>query len=121
MCDGGRIAHHLKHNLWRPECGIVFTGFQARGTLGRRIIDGAAHVHIMGEEIAARAHIYTIGGFSAHADQEGLLEWLAAFESKPEVFVVHGEENVAVGFAELVTDRLGLATSVPRKGDEVEV
>ena len=121
MCEGGRVAHHLKHNLWRPECSIVFTGFQARGTLGRRIIDGASHVRIMGEAIAARAKIYTINGFSAHADQKELLEWLSAFQSIPEVFVVHGEENVAVAFAELVTDTLGLATRVPHKGDEVEL
>ena len=71
MCEGGRVAHHLKHNLWRPECSIVFTGFQARGTLGRRIVDGASHVHVMGEEIAVRAKVYTINGFSAHADQVG--------------------------------------------------
>ena len=70
MCEGGRIGHHLKHNLWRPECSIIFSGFQARGTLGRRIVDGARVVRIFGEEIAIKAGIYTLGGFSAHADQE---------------------------------------------------
>ncbi len=118
MCEGGRVSHHLKHNLWRPECSIVFTGFQARGTLGRRIVDGAPHVHVLGEEIAVRAKVYTINGFSAHADQSGLLEWLSSFTSRPEVFVVHGEENVAIGFAQLVEEKLGLVTHVPRKGEE---
>jgi metallo-beta-lactamase family protein len=121
MCEGGRVAHHLKHNLWRPECSVVFTGFQARGTLGRRIVHGVSHVHIMGEEIAVRAAVYTINGFSAHADQKELIEWLSAFESRPEVFVVHGEENVAVAFAELVTERLGLVTHVPHRGDEFDI
>jgi metallo-beta-lactamase family protein len=118
MCEGGRVAHHLKHNLWRPECSIVFTGFQARGTLGRRIVDGASHVHVLGEEIAVRAKVYTINGFSAHADRSGLLEWLSSFVSRPEVFVVHGEENVAIYFAKLVEEKLGLVTHVPHREDE---
>ncbi len=121
MCEGGRVAHHLKHNLWRPECSIVFTGFQARGTLGRRIVDGASHVHVLGEEIAARAAVYTINGFSAHADQKELFEWISSFTSKPEVFVVHGEESVALEFEQMIEDRLGLVTHVPRKGDEFEI
>ena len=100
MCEGGRVAHHLKHNLWRPECSIVFTGFQARGTLGRRIVDGAPHVHVLGEEIAVRAKVYTINGFSAHADQEGFSSGSPPSTSGPEVFIVHGEENVALDFAE---------------------
>jgi len=121
MCEGGRVAHHLKHNLWRSECSIVFTGFQARGTLGRRIVDGASHVHVLGEEIAVKARVYTINGFSAHADQKELLGWLSSFESKPEVFIVHGEENVALDFEKLVQERLGLKTHVPHKGDEFDI
>ncbi len=121
MCEGGRIAHHLKHNLWRPESSIVFTGFQARGTLGRRIVDGAERVYVLGEEIAVRARIYTINGFSAHADQKGLLEWLSSFTSRPEVFVVHGEESVALEFQSLIEKQLGLTTHVPRKGDRFEI
>jgi metallo-beta-lactamase family protein len=121
MCEGGRIAHHLKHNLWRSECSVVFTGFQAKGTLGRRIVDGASHVHVLGEEIAVKARVYTINGFSAHADQKELLEWLSSFENKPEVFIVHGEEKVALDFEKLVQERLGLKTHVPHKGDEFDI
>ena len=121
MCEGGRVAHHLKHNLWRSECSVIFTGFQARGTLGRRIVDGASHVYVLGEEIAVRAMVYTINGFSAHADQKGLLEWLCSFENRPEVFIVHGEENVALEFENLVQEKLGLVTHVPRKGDSFDI
>jgi metallo-beta-lactamase family protein len=117
MCDGGRIRHHLKHNLWRPECSIVFSGFQARGTLGRRIVDGAKVVTIFGEEIAVKASVRTLGGFSAHADQKELLGWLSAFKNSPEVFVVHGEEETSLAFAELIRKRFGFITHVPSKGE----
>ena len=79
MCEGGRIGHHLKHNLWRSECSVIFVGFQGKGTLGRKIVDGAKTVHILGEEIAVKASIYTINGFSAHADQAELIEWISFF------------------------------------------
>jgi metallo-beta-lactamase family protein len=119
MCEGGRIRHHFKHNLWRPECSIIFTGFQARGTLGRYIIDGARSARVLGEEIVIRAKIYTIGGgFSAHADQKQLIEWLAAFTQDPEIFIVHGEEEASLEFEAVVRAKLGLKTYVPHKGEE---
>ncbi len=118
MCDGGRIRHHFKHNLWRPECSIIFTGFQVRGSLGRLIVDGIKNVRVLGEEIAVRAKVYTIGGFSAHADQKELLEWLGSFKNKPEVFIVHGEEKVALEFEKIVNEKLNLKTYVPSKGEE---
>mgnify|MGYP006268581075 CR=1 FL=1 len=121
MCDGGRIGHHLKHNLWRSECSIVFVGFQAKGTLGRRIVDGARVVHIHGEEIAVKAQVYTLGGFSAHADQKELLEWLSAFQDSPRIFVVHGEEETSLLFADLVKERYGFAIHVPLKGESYEL
>lgn len=121
MCEGGRIRHHFKHNLWRPECSIVFTGFQVRGTLGRLIVDGIKNVRVLGEEIAVRARVYTIGGFSAHADQKELLEWLGSFQSKPEVFVVHGEENVSLEFEKIIKEKLGFVARVPHKGEEFEI
>jgi metallo-beta-lactamase family protein len=121
MCEGGRIAHHFKHNLWRSECSVIFTGFQARGTLGRRIVDGATRVKVLGEDIALRAKVYTIGGFSAHADRAGLLEWLSSFKNRPEVFIVHGEEETALDFEKAVKERFGFVTHVPKKGEEYEV
>lgn len=121
MCEGGRIRHHFKHNLWRPECSVIFTGFQARGTLGRLIVDGIKNVRVLGEEIALRAKVYTIGGFSAHADQKELLEWLSSFQNKPEVFIVHGEENISLEFEKIVQEKLGFKTRVPVKGEEFEL
>ncbi|MCX7913746.1 MAG: MBL fold metallo-hydrolase [Thermodesulfovibrionales bacterium] len=121
MCEGGRIRHHLKHNLWRSECSIIFTGFQAQGTLGRKIVDGAEAVKVLGEEIAVKAKVYTIGGFSAHADQKELLEWLGAFSNSPKVFIVHGEENVSLEFERIVRERFGYQTYVPKKGDAFEL
>jgi metallo-beta-lactamase family protein len=121
MCEGGRIGHHLKHNLWRPECSVIFVGFQAQGTLGRRIVDHAQSVSIWGEEIAVRARVWTIGGFSAHGDQNGLLEWLSAFKSSPTVFVTHGEESTALTFANLVRERYGFTTHVPEPGQQFDL
>jgi len=121
MCEGGRIGHHLKHNLWRPECSVVFVGFQARGTLGRQIVDHAQFVTIWGEEIAVRARVWTIGGFSAHGDQKELLAWLSAFKSSPTVFVTHGEESAALTFANLVRERYGFTTHVPELNRQFEL
>jgi len=100
MCDAGRIRHHLKHNLWRQECAVVFTGFQAFGTLGRTLVDGTAPVvKLFGEEIAIRCRILNFRSMSSHADREGLLKWIGAFDKKPEkVFVVHGERDICKMF-----------------------
>ena len=122
MCEAGRIRHHLKHNLWRPECSVIFVGYQAQGTLGRRIIEGAKTVRIFGEEIAVNARIYTIGGLSAHADRDELLDWLSKFKKKPQrVFVVHGEEETALAFAKTVRGRLNLDTYVPSSLEEIQI
>jgi metallo-beta-lactamase family protein len=121
MCDGGRIQHHFKHNIWRPESSIIFSGFQVKGTLGRHIVDGAKSARILGEEMAIRAKVYTIGGFSAHADQKELLEWLGTFTNKPKVFIVHGEEPVCLEFEKVVQEKLALETYVPHKGEELEI
>lgn len=102
MCEAGRIRHHLKHNLWRPECAVVFVGFQAQGTLGRILLEGqATRVTIFGEEIAVKCKRYSFRGMSAHADRDGLLKWIGAFAPHPEkVFIVHGEANVCDLFAD---------------------
>jgi metallo-beta-lactamase family protein len=108
MCDAGRIKHHLRHNLSRPECTIIITGFQAAGTLGRRIVDGAKEVRIFGIPVAVKADVYTIGGLSAHADQDALLQWLAHFRQPPKhTYVVHGEQQTSEIFADAVRARLG--------------
>ncbi|MBN2059320.1 MAG: MBL fold metallo-hydrolase [Deltaproteobacteria bacterium] len=114
MCTAGRIKHHLKHNLWREGASLVIVGFQAMGTTGRKIVDGAKNVKIFGENIAVRAKVFTIGGFSAHADQHDLLEWVSHFKSNPRVFVVHGEESASEALAKMINERFNLITYVPR-------
>ncbi|HWS41879.1 MAG TPA: MBL fold metallo-hydrolase [Pseudoflavonifractor sp.] len=113
MCDAGRVRHHLKHNLWRPESAVVFVGYQAEGSLGRRLLDGAETVRLFGETIAVRARIAQCKGLSSHADRNGLLAWINAFSPAPrEVFVVHGEAEVAMGYAETLRTR-GLSAHAP--------
>ncbi|QEY33798.1 MBL fold metallo-hydrolase [Caproiciproducens galactitolivorans] len=113
MCEAGRIRHHLKHNLWRPECAVVFVGYQANGTLGRLLLDGAKRVKLFGEEIAVQSHIYNFRGLSAHADRTGLLNWIQAFQKKPKrVFVVHGEAGVCDLFCSSLR-QLGYDALVP--------
>ena len=99
MCTGGRVRHHLRHNIWREESSIVFVGFAAIGTLARRIIDGAKQVRIFGEEIPVRARIHTINGFSAHADQAELLAWHQHIGTPKRTFLVHGEAETMAAFA----------------------
>ena len=93
MCSGGRIKHHLKHNIWRENAHVLIVGFQARGTLGRSLVDGAKHIRLWGETMQVNAQVHTIGGLSAHADQQGLLDWYAHFENRPPVVLVHGEPD----------------------------
>lgn len=108
MCDAGRIVHHLANNLPRPQNGIIITGFQSYGSLGRRLVDGVQKVRLFGEDVPVKASIHTIGGLSAHADQAGLLDWLRGFQSPPKtVFVVHGEPEPASVFAQCIRDDLG--------------
>lgn len=103
MCEAGRIKHHLKHNLWRKECAIVFVGYQAQGTLGRSILDGAKKVKIFGEEIAVNAKIYNLQGLSGHADRQGLLNWVEAIKNKPkEILLVHGDQPAQESFKKLL-------------------
>lgn len=117
MCDAGRIRHHLKHNLWRPECCVVFAGYQAAATLGRTLVDGAASVKIFGETIDVEARIAELPGLSGHADREGLLEWIRAFRKKPQmVFMVHGEDKVCGVFAEQLNRAEKLTASAPFSG-----
>lgn len=114
MCDAGRIKHHLKYNLGRSECSILITGFQAAGTLGRRLVDGVKQVRIFGQDIRVKAAVHTIGGLSAHADQAGLLNWLKHFQQMPEnTFIVHGEPTNASALAAAITQQLSWNTHIP--------
>jgi len=114
MCTAGRIRHHLKHNLWRPGTSLVIVGFQALGSTGRQIVDGAKQVRLFGEMVSVKAKVFTIGGFSAHADQNDLLEWAGHFESNPKVFLVHGEPAASESLAAKIRERLGLNVYIPK-------
>ncbi len=112
MCNGGRIVHHLRHNLWNAKAGVVFVGYQAAGTLGRTLVDGATSVRVFGEEVAVRARIWTVGGFSSHADQPGLLAWLSATAAK-RLFLVHGEPATLGAFRDAIRGELGVEAAIP--------
>lgn len=118
MCDAGRIRHHLKHNLWRPESTVLFVGFQSPGTLGRTLMDGAKEVKLFGESIAVQADVRRLSGISGHADQAGLLKWIGSFTGDiRHVFVAHGENEVAEGFAKRLQDELGRPATAPYNGE----
>jgi len=113
MCSGGRVRHHLRHNLWRAQSSVIFVGYAAEGTLARRIIDGAQVVEIFGESVQVKAHIHTINGFSAHADQAELLAWYASTGQPKMTFLVHGDPDRGMkGMADLLAGR-GRATMLP--------
>ncbi len=114
MANAGRVKHHLRHNIWRKGAGIVFVGFQAQGTIGRKIVDGAASVRILGEELAVKARIFTINGFSAHAGQSQILEWLSVFYNQGmKVFLVHGEYENQLALAEKIQEQFGYEVHIP--------
>jgi metallo-beta-lactamase family protein len=120
MANAGRIKHHLKHNLWRSGASIVFVGFQAEGTPGRRIVDGAKTIRIFNEDIAIKAKVWTINGFSAHAGQSQLLDWLGNFQNKKmPVFLVHGEAGAQDVLASLIREKLGFDVTIPEYLEEI--
>lgn len=122
MCEAGRIRHHLKHNLWRPECTILFVGYQAVGTLGRMLIEGAREVKLFGESIEIRAQIRQLAGMSGHADKNGLLDWVHGFTQKPKkVFVVHGEDSVCKLFTECLKIEHGINAYAPYSGTRFDL
>jgi metallo-beta-lactamase family protein len=123
MCEAGRIKYHLRENLPRSECSILIAGFQAAGTLGRRLVDGARLVHIFAQPVPVRARIYTVGGLSAHADQAALIGWLRGFQQPPgQTFVVHGEAAASASFAKAIEQQLGWpGVRLPHQGEYVTV
>ncbi len=119
MCEAGRIRHHLKHNLWDPRSSVIFVGYQAEGTLGRLLVEGAKTVTLFGEAIKVNAEIYNLEGFSGHADRDGLLEWLGGFQKEPKhIFLVHGEQESKESFARTVKAELGFSPIVVQGNSE---
>ena len=122
MCDAGRVRHHLKHNLWKPECTVLFVGYQSNGTLGRSLVDGVKEVRLFDETIEVKATIKTLAGVSGHADNAGLMRWASSFDPKPQhVFVVHGEDEVSMTFAARLRDELGMDAQAPYNGESWEL
>ncbi|WP_017941868.1 MULTISPECIES: MBL fold metallo-hydrolase RNA specificity domain-containing protein [unclassified Thioalkalivibrio] len=119
MCNGGRIRHHMKYNLWRREAHLVIVGFQAAGTLGRRLVDGAEKVKLLGDEVAVNAKIHTLGGFSAHAGRSQLLDWARGFQDQPVFHLVHGEPEAREALAAGLRDELGAEAHVPAFGETI--
>lgn len=122
MCNGGRVLHHLKQNLWKPETQVLFVGFQGYGSLGRKLIDGQDPITIHGEKIAVRAKMHTLNGFSAHAGQKDLLGWFSAIaKSKPRVVLTHGEDRQRGALARQIQRNFGLKSTLPKMGEVIEV
>ncbi len=122
MCNGGRILHHLRHNLWRPETTVMLVGYQAAGTLGRRLADGADNVRIFGDPIQVNAQVHQMGGLSAHAGQSDLLRWFdAVADSRPRVILTHGEARQRETLARLIAEQHGLQADLPFHGDVIEL
>ena len=121
MCTGGRIRHHLKHNVWRPQCHVVMIGYQARGTLGRKLVDKAPRIRLWGETIQVNATVHTVGGLSAHADQDGLLDWYGNFAARPPVYLVHGEEKPRLALGDELQKRYGVEAHRPKLEEAIEL
>lgn len=121
MCEGGRIRHHLKHNIWRRNCHVIIIGYQSPGTLGRTLVDGAHYIRLWGETIKVNAKIHTIGGLSAHADQPGLLEWYKNFSRRPPIALVHGEQGVIHAFKQKLETEFQTKVSTPSFGQRMDL
>lgn len=120
MCNGGRIVHHLKHNLWKNSNHLIFVGFQVNGTLGRRLVNGEKRIKLFGQDIVVKAQIHTLGGFSAHAGQAELLAWAKAIGGQPQFYLVHGEIEAQQAL-QLKLEQLGIVAEIPAKGDVISL
>jgi metallo-beta-lactamase family protein len=122
MCNAGRIQHHLKQNLWKPDTHVIIVGYQSVETLGRRLVEGAQSVRIHGEKIAVRAQIHTLGGFSAHAGQKDLLGWFSAIApARPRLILTHGEDGPRQELAKKIQERFHLPSELPNMHDVIEL
>ena len=120
MCNGGRIVHHFKHNLWKNTNHVIFVGFQAQGTLGRRLVAGERRVKMFGQNIVVKARVHTIGGFSAHAGQSELIDWAKTIGGQPQFYLVHGEPEAQLVLQQELQE-LGIAVLIPQKGDSIKL
>jgi len=121
MCTGGRILHHLKNNIWKPGCHLVIVGFQAYGSLGRRIVDGASEIRLFGETYPVRANVHTVGGLSAHADQRDLVDWYGDFADRPPVYLVHGEPDAQKALAGIMRSRFNAPVQLAKPGQVIRL
>lgn len=121
MCTGGRIMHHLKHNLWRSDSHVIISGYQSPGTLGRKLVEGRPSVRVWGERIKVRAKIHTVGGLSAHADQQGLVDWYSHFDGSPPALLVHGEESSMQTLADRLADECGARARSAKPGKSTDL
>jgi metallo-beta-lactamase family protein len=121
MCNGGRITHHFKHRIWDKRNAVVFVGFQAVGTLGREIVEGVKWINVYGEDIIVKASIHTINGFSAHADQQGIIGWIAKIEDLKKLFLVHGEKESQKAFKSVAQEKLSLDAHIVAYGEKIEI
>ncbi len=121
MCSGGRIKQHLKHNIWRNDCHVIISGFMARGTLGRKLVDGAKHIKLWGETVQVAASIHTIGGLSAHADQTGLKNWYNNFSNRPPVVLVHGEEQAQQCLSKVLQTEFNAGVTIAKQGQKIDL
>ncbi len=121
MCSGGRVMHHLKHNVWRPECHLVIVGYQAYGTIGRQLVDGRSHIKLWGELIKVNAQIHTVGGLSAHADQTGLLDWYRHFQGSPPVYLIHGERPQQTALRQALHSEFAAEVTIPEREDRIQL
>lgn len=122
MCNAGRILHHLKHNLWKPQTTVMIVGYQGKGSLGRKLLDGEKKVKIYGDEVIVKANIASMGGLSAHADQSGLMNWFKALaKSKPRLVLTHGEDRGRKPLAKLIKKRYGIEAVLPKYSDTIKL
>ncbi len=121
MCTGGRILHHFKHRLWNERNTLLFVGYQAEGTLGRKIIDGARSIKVYHEEIVVKAKIYTINGFSAHADQSDLIEWMQKFKKLGQIYLIHGEKEKQLIFKKVIKEKMGKKAHIVKQEEEIYI
>jgi len=121
MCNGGRILHHFKHNLWNRKNAVMFVGFQAKGTMGRNIVEGAKWIQLYHEKIKINASIHTINGFSAHADQAELLEWIENFDKLDNIYLIHGEEEKQIVFKEAIMKKFDKRAHIVESREEIYI